>query len=134
MKSVLYPHYNDYQGHWPWRHFTPKEIACKHCGEMYLDEHAMDCLERLRAAWGQPIVLNSAHRCVAHNSSEAVGGAKNSQHLKIAFDCRCPKNQQAAFADAAEQAGFTGIGRYPSRGFVHVDTRPKAPGERISTW
>lgn len=121
----LYKHYSDYDGPWPWPHFTPAEISCKHCGEMYLDTASMDALERLRASWGQAIILNSAHRCVTHN--KAVDGTPNSQHLKIAFDCRCPKDQQAAFANAARGAGFGGIGYYPNRGFVHIDIVPRKP-------
>ena len=121
--TSLYKHYSEYKGPWTWEHFTPKEIACKHCGEMVLDAASMDALEELRTLWGQAVVINSAHRCVAHN--KAVGGSANSQHLKIAFDCRCPADQQAAFSDAARSAGFSGIGLYPGKGFVHVDTGPK---------
>ena len=121
--AELFIHYDDYTGAWPWSHFSPAEVACKHCGELYLDPDSMDTLEDLRKAWGAPIVLNSAHRCVFHN--HAVGGIKNSQHFKIAFDCRCPKSDQAAFIKAARQAGFTGIGAYPGKGFVHVDRGPR---------
>lgn len=119
----LYKHYSEYDGFWNWEHFTPKEISCRHCGEMVLDAESMDALEELRTLWGQAIVLNSAHRCVTHN--KAVGGSPNSRHLKIAFDCRCPGDQQHAFISAARKAGFTGVGRYPGKGFVHVDTGPK---------
>ncbi len=119
----LYIHLREFTGVWPWAHFTPQEVACKHCGELYLEPDSMDALENLRTLWGAPIVLNSAHRCVFHN--HAIGGTKNSQHLKIAFDCRCPASNQVAFIKAARQAGFTGIGAYPGKGFIHVDLGPK---------
>lgn len=120
--SKLYVHYSDYKGEWPWKNFTPKEIACKHCGELYLDPKSMDALQELRDTWGKPIVINSAHRCSVHNA--AVGGSENSQHLKIAFDCRCPEVDQVAFCRHAQAAGFKGFGRYPKRGFVHLDCGP----------
>lgn len=116
-------HYTNYTGPWPWKDFTPPEVACKHCGELYLDEPSMDALQALRGRWGKAIVINSGHRCAVHNKS--VGGAPRSQHLQIAFDCRCPKDDQPAFIAAAQSAGFTGIGRYPGRGFVHLDMGPK---------
>ena len=121
--SQVFVHYSGYTGKWSWPHFTPKEVSCKHCGELYLDPASMDALEELRTLWGQAIILNSAHRCAIHN--KAVGGSSNSRHLKVAFDCRCPSDQQQAFISAARKAGFTGIGRYPGKGFVHVDTGPK---------
>ncbi len=116
-------HYSAYQGPWPWQNFTPGEIACRHCGELVLNPASLDALQRLRDAWGRPIVITSGHRCAAHN--KAVGGAPHSRHLGLAFDCVCPAPLQDAFIKAAETAGFTGIGRYPARGFVHLDRGPR---------
>lgn len=116
-----FKHYTEYHGNWPWRFVSPKEIACRHCGELYIDHESMDALQDLIELWSKPIILNSAHRCVVHNKS--VGGTENSQHLKVAFDCRCPKEDQAAFIAMAREAGFRGVGRYP--GFVHLDMGPK---------
>lgn len=122
---------------WKWKYFTPQEISCKGktcgcLGELWNSEEygekmpnylklALDKLDLLRERWGKPIILNSAHRCVKHNAS--VGGAKNSQHLKIAFDCRMPKEEQEAFIALALECGFTGIGVYEN--FVHLDLGKK---------
>ncbi len=38
------------------------------------------CLNPIREAWGNPIYVNSGFR--SHALNRAVGGAKNSQHLK----------------------------------------------------
>lgn len=108
---------------WPWPDFTQAEIACRCCGETVIDPDSMDALQHLRDAWAKPITINSGHRCEKHNA--AVGGTPNSQHRKIAFDCVCPRAEQAAFIRLAREAGFTGIGRYPERGFVHLDMGPK---------
>ena len=114
---------------WPWPNFTLREITCKcGCNESYIDQESMDALQRLRDAWGAPVIINSAHRCARHN--KAVGGASASQHLKIAFDCRCAREDQAVFARLAKEAGFRGIIQYPGRGFVHLDCRA-APYEKV---
>ncbi len=123
----LYAHFSACDQVWPWPDFTPAEVACKCCGELFYDSAAMDALQDLRNAWGRPIIVNSAHRCTKHNRD--VGGVENSQHLKIAFDCRCPGRDQGAFIAAARAAGFRGIGRYPSRGFVHLDLIPRKNDE-----
>lgn len=116
---------------WKWKNFTPKEVSCKHCGEIwdggsttppkwFVD--AMDALQRLRNQWGKPIVINSGHRCKVHNKE--VGGVSNSQHYThIAFDCRCPAENQWNFAWIAKNAGFKYTQLYQDRGFVHCDLR-----------
>ena len=121
--SKLYKHFSEYQGEWPWKNFTPAEVSCRCCGELYLDPESMEALQLLRDIWGKPIIINSGHRCVARNAS--VGGADASLHLKLAFDCRCPAPEQDEFAALARQAGVAGIGRYPELNFVHLDLGPR---------
>lgn len=121
--SEIFKHYSEFSGEWPWPDFTPGEVACKHCGELYYDAESLEALQLLRDMWGKPVVITSGHRCKKHNS--AVGGKESSQHLKIAFDCACLKKDQGAFVAMAEEAGFTGIGQYPARNFVHLDLGPK---------
>ncbi|MDR2503964.1 MAG: hypothetical protein LBD82_06265 [Deltaproteobacteria bacterium] len=99
-----------------------EEVACKCCGELVVVPELMDKLEALRDEWG-PIVLTCGHRCLKHNLE--VGGAPASQHLKLAFDCVCPVSAQEKFAALAKSKGFTGIIRYPNKGFAHLDGRSK---------
>lgn len=121
---------------WKFKYFKPEEIACKGrgcCGgEIWNKEEygerlpnylrvALEKLDKLRELWGKPIVLNSAHRCAQHNRK--VGGAIHSQHLKIAFDVRMPKEEQAQFIELAHKVGFSGIGVYET--FVHLDLGKK---------
>lgn len=120
----------EYNGPWPWENFRPMEIACKCCGELWPDNadmpdwfgEALDALQALRDAWGEPVVISSGHRCGRHNAE--VGGASGSRHLRVAFDCIIPADRQAEFIEKARRAGFRGIGRYPRRGFVHIDMGP----------
>jgi zinc D-Ala-D-Ala carboxypeptidase len=39
-----------------------------------------ECLDKIRQAWGQPIIVDSGYRSLALN--KVVGGAPNSQHTK----------------------------------------------------
>ncbi|MDL2286214.1 D-Ala-D-Ala carboxypeptidase family metallohydrolase [Desulfococcaceae bacterium OttesenSCG-928-F15] len=115
----IYPHYSDFNHPWPYKNFSPKELACKHCGEFFYDWYLMRCLQALRDAWGKPIIITSGHRCEKHN--KAAGGSSKSQHLKLALDCACPAEEQEAFAELARKHGFRGVGFYPKNGFVHLD-------------
>ena len=81
-------HYTEARWSGKWPNFTPKEIACKCCGEIVVDEASMDALQRLRDMWGEPLVINCGHRCFRHNKE--VGGVAHSQHLTLAFDVRMP--------------------------------------------
>jgi hypothetical protein len=104
------------------RYFEMKEFACKCCGQLppsaeqnlqALVEHVLDpARERL----GMPITVNSGYRCLAHN--KAVGGVKNSQHLKgEAADITCADNKR--LAEIIEQLGnFDQLIVYPT--FLHV--------------
>lgn len=118
---------------WHWKNFTPKEVSCKCCGEIWDDKfgtvpplwffEAMDTLQLLRTQWGKPLIINSGHRCKKHNAE--VGGVSNSQHYThIAFDLQCRDDEeQKKLAWIAENAGFRFIKLYPGRGFIHCDLR-----------
>ena len=104
------------------RYYEMKEFACKCCGQLKpsaeqnlqaLVDHVLDpARERL----GMPITVNSGYRCPAHN--KAVGGVKNSQHLKgEAADITCADNKR--LAEIIEQLdNFDQLIVYPT--FLHV--------------
>ena len=46
----------------------------------FLKRLAVEVLQPIRDAWGQPITVSSGYRCPKLNAS--VGGSKTSQHLK----------------------------------------------------
>lgn len=81
-------------------------------------------LERLREALGKPVRVLSWYRSPARN--DAVGGARNSQHLSgRAVDLDMKGLTQDEVVSAAEKIpAFRngGIGAYPS-GAVHLDNR-----------
>lgn len=105
-------------------HFSRKEFACKcGCGKADVDKTLVEKLEKFRKLCGdKPIHINSACRCEKHNKT--VGGSAKSQHLygKAADVRKILGMTIDQMAKLAEQAGFTGIGKYNS--FLHVDVRP----------
>lgn len=120
---MLFAHFTEVPGtSWRWPSFRPDEpnLACPCCGEFYLDSNAMDRLQAARAELGQPMRINSGHRCAIHNAR--VGGAPLSQHKLIAFDISLAGHTRNGLFAACEAAGFTTFGFYQT--FLHVDTRP----------
>lgn len=76
-----------------WMYFTPDELihsdtADRLCidntptGDVIDNLNALvtRVLDKLRDGWGRPIIVTSGYRCKELNA--AVGGARNSQHLK----------------------------------------------------
>lgn len=111
---------------WPWKSFTPEEIACRGTGKIRVSKMAMNALQRLRNRLAAPLIINSAYRSPEHNL--AVGGAKDSYHVKgLAFDVSMANHDPEKFATLALAAGFTGQGFYPPKkgNFIHVDIGPR---------
>jgi len=105
---------------WRWPSFAPQEIACRHCGELLLDEAFMDTLQRQRDETS-PIVITSAYRCPIWNAM--VGGAPLSMHkLGKAGDQALCGRVLAHVEAQARRAGFAGFGRYKT--FLHADIGP----------
>lgn len=119
----IYANWKDFpMSEWRWKNFSPQEMACRGTGKLMIDPKAMDKLQALRDLLGRPLIVNSAYRSPEHN--KAVGGAKNSFHMKAnAYDVRMDNHDPAEYIDAAIAVGFTGIGTYPKQNFVHVDDR-----------
>ena len=120
LDGQLFEHYSlvpMYQ--WRWPHFKPSEIACRHCGELLINEDFLDKLEIQRVASGEAIVLSSAYRCPTWNAM--VGGAPLSEHkLAKAGDQALKGRDRGPVVASARASGFTGIGFYKT--FIHADT------------
>ena len=102
---------------WPWDNFAPREIACKHCGQVYYWPDFMDRLQALRDDVARPMNVTSGHRCRLHNAR--VGGAPQSQHLRLAIDVDLSGHNRIEIARKAKEHGFSGFGFYQS--FLHLD-------------
>jgi hypothetical protein len=124
---AFYEHWKDALQDWDtarWSYFWPGEhnIACPLTGNFYLDPVAFDYLQLARRIVGKIFKINSGHRSPEHN--KAVGGAKESAHLKIAFDISLHGHDRFEVHEALVKAGFTSFGFYKT--FIHTDTRKPA--------
>ncbi len=119
----VYNHWSEYpMDKWRWPSFSPEEMASRGDGNLAIDERSIDMLQALRDELGKPMIVNSAYRSPYWN--KRVGGAKSSYHMKaMAFDVRMDNHDPATYIIAALKVGFKGIGTYPHKGFVHVDSR-----------
>jgi len=118
--------------------FTEKEIGCRCCGKVNLSDKGIICLQAFRYylnnKFKKNIRLNieSACRCIKHNSSKEVGGEKNSRHecdtkKSDAFDLTSPDiDYKTIYQSAVDSKLFSTVIRYDIKHFVHADTRPRA--------
>lgn len=112
------------KGMWLADKFEEWEFRCRHCGQVLVNPKLVTLLQALRDRVGRAVIVNSGYRCPEHNAE--VGGAAQSQHLLgTAADITVSGYSVDALAKVAEQVGFTGIGRYYTQGFTHVDVGPK---------
>lgn len=121
-----------------WPNFSPGEpnLACPCCGMFCMDEDYFDAIQNARTILGVPITINSGHRCAARNAHKDVGGAPNSEHLRIAFDVDIPE-QRTPFQVfcALWVSGFRSFGLYYGR--IHADKRCRkfwTVGNYRKTW
>lgn len=115
---------------WPFKYFTPEEVACRGTGLVMLTPAslaALEKLDRLRNIMGHPLIISSGYRSPSHNKD--VGGAPLSEHLKgTAFDIKMHNVDPHRLEENAKKVGFTGIGIYPpqkptgGKNFIHLDT------------
>ncbi|MHA3770468.1 YcbK family protein [Verrucomicrobiota bacterium sgz303538] len=89
---------------------------------------ALRVLNEFRRRHGAPVFLTSTYRSDAYN--KAIGGERASCHTRfLAIDFTCKKGTPVQWARLLKEIRDTekrfkgGIGVYPTRNFVHLDTR-----------
>lgn len=117
------------------RHFSERELACKHCGLTGCTDELKQALDAFRNLVGRPVLVHDAFRCTIHNA--AVSLVSKSQHpagtaADISVDAyyktdaeRIPALTLQQMYDAAKSVpAFDngGIGVY-DKNFIHVDVR-----------
>lgn len=107
------------------RNFYLDEFACKcGCNCVQLHPKLLSTIQKVRACFQKPVIITSAYRCPKHN--EKVGGVKNSYHTQgKAVDFWVAGISVKKLVEVADWCGFTGIGEYKGRHFIHCDIRPK---------
>lgn len=108
------------------KHFKVREFRCKDENDTILvSEELVQKLEKLRAALGCSINVNSGYRTKTHNKK--IGGSATSKHcLGLAADIICKRSGKTVPSKevccAAQKLGFSGIA-YITGSATHVDVR-----------
>lgn len=108
------------------------EFVCKCCGQMppgfslEFDgtKELFESFDKLREAWGRPLIISSGYRCIKHNKK--IGGAPLSVHMfGLALDIRFEKVEEVnLFIELVNRlAPDLRVGTYEDRPLiVHIDT------------
>ena len=110
------------------KYFRIDEYKCKcGCGLIHLSDNALYMFDRIREAYGKPMIVSSGCRCGSHNAK--VHGSVNSAHLPAedglcyAMDIKCTNSvDRFNLVKSALSIGATRIGI--AKTFVHVDFSP----------
>lgn len=92
--------------------------------EVKIDSRVLRKIQNIREHFGKPVIVTSGYRTPEHNKK--VRGVANSYHMKgMAIDWYIKGVPIGELAKVAEQYGFTGIGQYRVKHFIHTDIREK---------
>ena len=115
-------------GSWRWLPwFSPREMACGHCGALVAHEPFMDRLVALRQAHGRPMQVISGYRCKAHPLEVVKDSPGTGPHCRgRAIDPGVAQDDVGRVMRLAREAGFTRCGlRFGVAGFqLHLDDLP----------
>jgi hypothetical protein len=108
--------------------FRLSEFACRHCGAVSISlgfAELVARLQMLRSKVGKPVNVTSGYRCATHDYSVGTSSVKGrGPHTTgTAADIWWDGATVDEMARIAKECGFTGVGRYYSQGFIHVDLR-----------
>ena len=119
------------------KYFSRPELSCSHCGDCNMEQTFLDELDNLREAFGKPMKLSSAYRCIEHpvEIKKAKGGA----HTKgRAVDVLVNTEDAFKLLRIATTMNFTGIG-FSQKGdhgsrFIHLDNLTGPEFTRPTVW
>lgn len=122
---------------WPWKSFTPAELACNGSGRLVLVPEFLERLQGMRDAFGRPMVISSGYRSPAHNAAVSATGEDGPHTTGRAVDVRISGPDAYLLLKLALMFGFTGIGisqkgEHGAR-FLHLDDIPD-PAMRPRVW
>jgi zinc D-Ala-D-Ala carboxypeptidase len=111
---------------WRWPHVNvTREWACKGTGRVIIVPEFLDRFERLRKAFGRPLIINSGYRSPVYNSTVSSTGLTGPHTTGRAMDIRIYGHHAYELVQMAQHFEFTGIGlkQHGPQGarFVHLD-------------
>jgi uncharacterized protein YcbK (DUF882 family) len=109
--------------------FSAEEFDCSHSGLNLMQPDFMEALQRIRTAYGKPMIITSGYRDVTH-PVEAKKELPGWHYAGLAADVACTASEAHEIVRLAMLHGFRGIGvsqRADRARFVHLDMRPGTP-------
>ena len=108
------------------KNFSKSEMACKHCGVYKeMDPSLLDGLQLLSDNTKRKITINSGYRCKKHPieaKKNTPGEHEKARAADIQIEGLTPK-QTLIEVLKIPQFASGGIGIYPGKPLIHVDTR-----------
>ena len=103
--------------------FTPKELACKHCGAQGIRPELMEIVQGIRDDIKRPLFINSGFRCVKHPVEQEKD--KPGEHTHgMAVDIIAHGLRALEIIWYAQQWGVKRVGVHqkgnPNARFVHI--------------
>jgi len=118
-------------------HFSLKELRCRCCGRMGIDQAFLDRLEDMRVAFDRPMIIGSGYRCPDYNARVSTTG-RTGPHTIGAVDVLISGAEAHRLLHMALMIGFNGIGvkqHGPMAGrFIHLDNLPGHNHPRPRVW
>lgn len=113
------------------KNFRLSEYMCKcGCGTIILNPALVEVAARMqmiRDMAGVPVNITSGSRCPKHDREVGTSDDPGfGPHTKGAVDAWWDGATVDQMAAVAKECGFTGTGKYPQGGFVHLDMRQPA--------
>ncbi len=112
------------------KNFSKFEMICKHCGSYKeMDDDLLDGLQMLSDNTQRKITINSAYRCKFHPieaKKDEPGEHEKGTASDIVIEGLTPK-QTLSEVLKIPQFKNAGIGIYPGKRLIHVDTKPGGP-------
>ena len=108
--------------------FSENEFRCKHTGKVEMVPEFMERLQRLRKAYGSPMVVTSGYRSPQH-PIEAKKASPGEHATGRAVDIGVRGSEAVRLIALAHLAGFTRIGvQQKGEGrFIHLGDSPNFP-------
>lgn len=108
--------------------FSPKELACKHCGAEGITSDMMDILQSIRTEYDRPMFLSSGFRCVKHPVEQEKATPGEHTH-GMAVDILCHSDKALKIISLALERGVQRIGVHQKGNFngrfVHLGIADK---------
>ncbi|MDI6754947.1 MAG: D-Ala-D-Ala carboxypeptidase family metallohydrolase [Thermodesulfobacteriota bacterium] len=100
-------------------YFDRAELACSHCGKLFIDPAFLEKLELARTLAGIAFIIVSGFRCPEYN--KAVGSTSQNHVSGRAVDIKCERgSSRRLILNGLMAAEFNRIGIHKT--FIHADT------------